>query len=301
MKTQLESWLDQFLEGLRSQRRASPHTVKAYERDLKKAFVFFQKLGLKAWMELNESMVRQYVSERSRQGITPRSLQRELSALRSFFDFLVKQRKVNDNPARHVRSPKAPAALPKTLNIDGVTALLEAKVESELDIRDQAMWEVFYSSGIRLSELVELNVEDIDLQEGAALVRSGKGCKSRLLPIGRCALAALEKWLRIRGQIAGPMEKALFVNRSGTRLSGRNVQLRLEKWGKSLGFEQRLHPHLLRHSFASHLLEASGDLRAVQELLGHADISTTQIYTHLDFQHLAQVYDRAHPRAKKRK
>ena len=301
MNAQPESWLEQFLEVLRSQRQASPHTVKAYARDLNAVLCFFRKLGLQSWAELNDAMVRQYISERSRHGISSRSLQRELSALRSFFDFLVKQRRVNDNPARHVKSPKAPQKLPKTLNVDGVTALLEAKAVTDLEVRDQAMWEVFYSNGIRLSELVELNLEDVDLHEGSILVRSGKGSKSRLLPLGRCAREALQKWLQIRSQMAQPTEKALFISRRGTRLSGRNIQLRLKQWGKRLGFEQPLYPHLLRHSFASHLLEASGDLRAVQELLGHADIATTQIYTHLDFQHLAQVYDRAHPRAKKRK
>ncbi len=301
MKARPESWLEQFIEVLRSQRQASPHTIKAYARDLNAALCFFRKLDLQSWAELTAPMIRQYVSERSRQGISPRSLQRELSALRSFFDFLVRQRKVSDNPARHVKSPKAPEKLPKTLNVDGVTALLDTKTVTDLEIRDQAMWEVFYSNGIRLSELVELNLEDVDLHDGSTLVRSGKGGKARLLPLGRCAREALQRWLQVRSQMAQPTEKALFISRRGTRLSGRNIQLRLEKWGKRLGFEQPLHPHLLRHSFASHLLEASGDLRAVQELLGHADISTTQIYTHLDFQHLAQVYDRAHPRAKKRK
>lgn len=297
----MQALLEQFLESLRSERRTSPHTVAAYRRDLQTALGHFRQQGLKHWQELREPHVRHYVSVRSQAGMSARSLQRELSALRGFFDFLVRQRLTQDNPARAVKSPKAGKPLPATLNVDHVTALLEAKAVKDLEIRDQAMWELFYSSGLRLSELVGLNLHDLDLAEGSVMVRAGKGGKARLLPVGGFAQQAVSRWMPIRNGLLQEGEEALFVSRNGRRLSGRSVQLRLQQWGRKLGIERNLHPHLLRHSFASHLLEASGDLRAVQELLGHADIATTQIYTHLDFQHLAKVYDQAHPRAKRRK
>jgi len=182
-----------------------------------------------------------------------------------------------------------------------MTGFLEGEQDDELEIRDVAMWELFYSSGLRLSELVSLEIQDLDLNAGTILVRQGKGQKSRILPVGRCACQAIEHWLTFRSHYAHVGEKALFVSKRGNRIAGRTVQLRLERWQRKLGLPEHVHPHMLRHSFASHILESSGDLRAVQELLGHANLSTTQIYTHLDFQHLATVYDQSHPRAKRRR
>jgi integrase/recombinase XerC len=187
------------------------------------------------------------------------------------------------------------------LDADQMTGLLEGELDSELEIRDVAMWELFYSSGLRLSELVLLELQDLDLNDGTVLIRYGKGQKSRIVPVGRCACAALDHWLVLRPHYARAGEKAVFVSKRGGRIAGRTVQLRLNRWQNKLGLREHVHPHMLRHSFASHILESSGDLRAVQELLGHANLSTTQIYTHLDFQHLAAVYDRSHPRAKKRR
>jgi integrase/recombinase XerC len=219
--------------------------------------------------------------------------------MRSFYHFLLKKRLVEINPAEHVQAPKQPRKLPKTLDVDQVTGLLEAGANSDLEIRDLAMFELFYSSGLRLSELVALNLADIDLDDHALIVRSGKGGKSRVLPIGSKAVSALRRWMPIRNDTADISEQALFTSNKGFRLSSRSVQLRLERWRMAKGIAENIHPHMLRHSFASHLLESSRDLRAVQELLGHSNISTTQIYTHLDFQHLAEIYDQTHPRAKK--
>ncbi len=290
-----------FLTALESERRVSKHTLTAYRRDLIRVMRFCQGNGVTQWAELTDAVIRRYISERRQRGISARSLQRELSALRGLLDFLIKCRRIHDNPARRIKSPKAPHHLPGVLSVEEVTGLLAGRPESALEHRDHAMWELFYSSGLRLGELVGLDCADLDLRDGLVQVRSGKGGKSRLVPVGRYARKAIAAWLKVRGQWAEPDEPALFVNRYGSRLGPRGVQQRLARWAKRLGLEKKLHPHMLRHSFASHLLEASGDLRAVQELLGHADIATTQIYTHLDFQHLASVYDRAHPRAKRRK
>lgn len=297
----MEADVWQFLTVLESERWVSRHTLTAYRRDLTRVMHFCQGIGVVRWAELTDTAIRQYISERRQCGISARSLQRELSALRGLLDFLIKCRRIHDNPARRVKLPKASRRLPGVLNVEEVTALLARRPESALEYRDHAMWELFYSSGLRLGELVGLDCADLDLREGLVQVRSGKGGKSRLVPVGRYARKAVAAWLKIRGQWAGLDEPALFVNRYGSRISPRGVQQRLVRWAGLLGLEKKLHPHLLRHSFASHLLEASGNLRAVQELLGHADIATTQIYTHLDFQHLANVYDRTHPRAKRRK
>lgn len=228
-----------------------------------------------------------------------RSLQRELSGIRGFFDFLIKGRFTDQNPAKGIRAPKAPKKLPNPLDVDQMTGILDAAPDNNLEIRDLAMWELFYSSGLRLAELAALNVEDVDLRDRMLIVRQGKGGKSRILPVGQEALKSLQNWLSIRSRYSINGEKALFIGCRGKRIGCRAIQLRLSQWQKKLGLSVHLHPHMLRHSFASHLLESSGDLRAVQELLGHANLATTQIYTHLDFQHLATVYDNAHPRAKK--
>ena len=298
---ELEADLQRFLSSLESERRVSKHTLMAYRRDLARILQFCRGVGIAQWRELTDTAIRQYLSERRLAGISARSLQRELSALRGLLDYLIRHRRIHDNPARRIKSPKASHRLPGVLSVDEMAALLDRRPASGLECRDHAIWELFYSSGLRVGELVQLDCGDLDLQEGMVLVRSGKGGKGRVVPVGRHARKAIVAWLGIRSKWVKPQELALFVNRYGDRLTSRGVQLRLRRWGRQMGLEKRLYPHLLRHSFASHLLEASGNLRAVQELLGHADIATTQVYTHLDFQHLAKIYDQAHPRAKRRK
>lgn len=248
------------------------------------------------WQQVQDRDVRNYIAGRHKNGIGSKTIQRELAALRSFYRFLLKTNQVAHNPALHVQAPKVSKRLPRVLDVDQMMGMLNATPDSVLEIRDLAMFELFYSSGLRLSELVMLDLSDIDFAEGFLRVRFGKGGKQRQLPVGRKALAALNAWLASRPDVN---EGAVFVSLQGRRLSQRSVQLRLDRWGKKSGIAEHLHPHMLRHSFASHLLEASKDIRAVQELLGHSNISTTQIYTHLDFQHLAAVYDQAHPRSRK--
>jgi integrase/recombinase XerC len=226
-------------------------------------------------------------------------LQRELAALRSLYRYLLREGLVGHNPALGVRAPKTPRKLPATLEADQLCALLDAPDADPLALRDHAMIELFYSSGLRLAELIAVNVADIDRGDATVEV-TGKGAKTRRVPVGGKARAAIERWLRVRGEYARVDQAALFVSRRGNRIHPRTVQQRLQRWALMQGATRSIHPHLLRHSFASHLLESSSDLRAVQELLGHSDISTTQVYTHLDFQHLALVYDQAHPRAKRK-
>ncbi|MEY2665842.1 MAG: tyrosine recombinase XerC, partial [Pseudomonadota bacterium] len=252
------------------------------------------------WTQLQTSDVRQHIATRHRKGLSSKSLQRELSAIRCFYRYLFKQAIVNANPAQHVKAPKQDRKLPKTLDVDEVSGLLDAGVDSILEMRDVAMFELFYSSGLRLSELVQLNLADIDLRGKSLRVQAGKGGKARILPIGSKAIEALHKWFTHR-QARSDQELAVFLSVRGDRLSQRSVEYRLAQWCTKKGIQSHVHPHMLRHSFASHLLQSSQDLRAVQELLGHSSISTTQIYTHLDFEHLAKVYDNAHPRAKKKR
>jgi integrase/recombinase XerC len=290
--------LSHYLNLLETQRRVSARTLAAYGRDLAQFEGFCQARSL-AWQDLRPADIRAFIAERSRAGLGGRSLQRELSAIRGFFDDLAKRGKLGMNPAQGVRAPKAPRKLPKPLDVDQAAGLLDAACEDGLELRDVAMWELFYSSGLRLSELTGLDLVDMDLVEGSVFVRSGKGGKSRYVPVGGKACAAIQAWLPLRAGLLGAGENALFISRRGRRIGARAVQARLERWSLKLGLDSHAHPHQLRHSFASHLLEASGDLRAVQELLGHANIATTQIYTHLDFQHLAAVYDQAHPRARR--
>jgi len=290
---------DFFIE-LTVEKRASPHTVKSYQRDLQQLLTFCQDKAVKQWSELQQGDIRGHIANRHRQGIASKSLQRELSAIRSFYNFLLKKGIVMNNPAKPVRAPKQARKLPKTLDVDQINGLLDAGTSSVLEVRDLAMFELFYSSGLRLSELTALNVMDLDLPAQSLIVLLGKGGKSRLLPIGSKALAALEHWLTLRDNMKGVNEVAVFISARGTRLGQRSVEMRLTQWCKKKGIAEHVHPHMLRHSFASHLLESSQDLRAVQDLLGHSNIGTTQIYTHLNFQHLAEVYDNAHPRAKKK-
>lgn len=295
--------IDDFLRHLEIERRLSPHTLANYRRDLQDAQAHLDTHGIETWRAVDAHVLRGFVAARHRAGLNGRSIQRRLSALRAFYRYLVREGVVGANPATGIRPPKSPRRLPKTLDVDQVSRLLSVpadEAEPELAQRDHALMELLYSSGLRLAELVRLDLHDLDLADRSVRV-TGKGNKTRIVPVGEPARAALGAWLQRRGEFAARDEQALFVGRRGRRLSARAVQQRLRRWGIKQGLDRPLHPHMLRHSCASHVLESSGDLRAVQELLGHADISTTQIYTHLDFQHLAKVYDQAHPRAKKRR
>ena len=292
--------LSDFLAQLTIEKRASQYTVKSYKRDLNCLSTYCESKSISLWTDLKQTDIRSYMASRHRQGLSSTSLQRELSAIRSFFNFLLKNQLTDNNPGQYIKAPKKTRKLPKTLDVDQIKSLLEAGTNSTIEIRDLAMFELFYSSGIRLSELAQLNLTDIDLTDKSLMVRSGKGGKSRMLPIGSKAVAAINTWLEHRIKSVTSTETALFISTRGTRLGQRSIELRLKQWCKKKGIAEHIHPHMLRHSFATHLLESSQDLRAVQELLGHSNISTTQIYTHLDFQHLADVYDRAHPRAKRK-
>jgi integrase/recombinase XerC len=294
-----------FHNYLRYEKRYSNHTLTNYQRDLRQFTQWLIELNktqtttvaTPTILTADSQLIRNWIAQLHRQGIGGRTIQRKLSTLRSFYQFMLREEKIKKNPAAAIQAPKSPRKLPATLDVDSISQLLNMPDDSVLAIRDRAILEVFYSSGLRLSELTNLDTEHIDIEENTLRV-TGKGNKMRLLPIGSKAQQALQKWLSCRR--ANTDEKALFVSNKGQRLSPRSIQLRVNHWQKKQGIEQHLHPHKLRHSFASHLLESSGDLRAVQELLGHEDISTTQIYTHLDFQHLAEVYDKAHPRARKK-
>ncbi|QSB01632.1 tyrosine recombinase XerC [Methylomonas sp. EFPC1] len=296
MHTEADEALLRYFRYLFSEKRVADHTSTNYQRDLKRFQSFCSGQGLMYWQQVKDRDVRNYIAGRHKNGIGSKTIQRELAALRSFYRFLLKAKQVEYNPAQHVQAPKVSKRLPHVLDVDQVVGMLNATPDSILEIRDLAMFELFYSSGLRLSELVMLDLSDINLSEGFLRVRFGKGGKQRQLPVGSKALDALKVWLASRPD--GEWQ-AVFVSLKGLRLSQRSVQLRLDRWGKKNGIAEHLHPHMLRHSFASHLLEASKDIRAVQELLGHSNISTTQIYTHLDFQHLAAVYDQAHPRSRK--
>jgi integrase/recombinase XerC len=300
-----DRWLDAFLHHLTHERRLSPHTVDSYRRDLLRVLAWRRERPVADWSELTDGQVRRYVADRHRSGVSARTLARELSALRTLFEYLLREGATSLNPARTVRPPKAKRRLPNTFDPDQLGALIDAGPDQggdddPLTLRDTAMVELFYSSGLRLAELIGVDTRDIDPAD-ATLTVVGKGAKTRRVPVGRAALAAIQRWLQVRGLLAGQDEPALFVSSRGRRIHPRTVQQRLRQWAEQRGAGRNLHPHLLRHSCASHLLESSGDLRAVQEMLGHADISTTQVYTHLDFQHLAQVYDKAHPRAKRKR
>ena len=297
--------LEGFLGHLAHERRLSANTLSSYRRDLERILAWRRRQGVGDWPALREVHVRQYMASRHRAGIGGRTIARELSALRTLFGWLMREGRAKVDPAAGVRAPKTGRKLPATFDADQLSALLDAGpdqggADDPLSLRDTAMVELFYSSGLRLAELIALDTRDIDPRDPMLTV-TGKGAKTRRVPIGRAALAAVEAWLRVRGLLAAEDEPALFVSSRGRRIHPRTVQQRLEQWARHRSAGRDLHPHMLRHSFASHLLESSGDLRAVQELLGHADISTTQVYTHLDFQHLAQVYDQAHPRARRRR
>jgi integrase/recombinase XerC len=291
--------LTAFIASLKTERRLSPHTLSAYRRDLDALLDFCRREGVASLRDVDSYHVRRFAAEGHRRGLGARSIARRLSAVRSFFAFLVRAGEAASNPGVHVQAPKPSRRLPSTLDTDQVASLLTLDAEDGLAIRDRAVLELFYSSGLRLAELVALELGDVDLKDRMVRV-TGKGSKTRVVPVGRKAVAALEAWLALRPEVARAGERALFVSRRGDRLAARSVQARVAYWSKRQGAPVRVHPHMLRHSFASHLLESSGNLRAVQELLGHASLSTTQVYTHLDFQHLAHIYDQAHPRARRR-
>ncbi len=290
---------ERFLTHLALERRLSQHTVIGYRRDLTCLAGFCDREGIPHWRDLKVHHLRRYAAVSHGSGLNPRSIQRRLSGARSFLKYLVREGELTQNPATGVSAPRAARRLPSTLDVDQMAHVIEIGGKDPVSIRDRAILELLYSSGLRLGELVGLDLGDIDLADGMARV-TGKGRKTRLVPVGRHAREALRAWLKARTAMAGIGEKAMFTGTRGGRISPRTVQARVTHWARHSGLGQRVHPHLFRHSFATHLLESSGDLRSVQEMLGHANISTTQIYTHLDFQHLAQVYDKAHPRARKR-
>ncbi|MGA7178966.1 MAG: tyrosine recombinase XerC [Thiobacillaceae bacterium] len=288
--------IDAYLLYLAAEKRLSANTLSAYRRDLT---LLLEQSGNAPLKNVTPHQIRSFTARLHGQGLAPKSLSRILSGWRSFYRYANRRLGWLGNPCVDIRPPKAARALPKVLSPEQCSQLLDQKANDLLDLRDAAMFELFYSSGLRLSELTGLDVANVDMVAQEATV-TGKGSKTRILPVGRKALDALQAWLAARSSLAGPSESALFLNRLGKRLSPRSVGLRLERTAIKAGLPVHVHPHMLRHSFASHVLQSSGDLRAVQEMLGHASISTTQVYTHLDFQHLAKVYDQAHPRARKK-
>ncbi len=292
-------WVARFGQHLAAERRMSRHTGSSYARDLAALVRFCDAQEIPAWAGLDAQHVRVFAAKSHASGLAPRSIQRRLSAVRSFFHFLIRERALQSNPAQDIRAPKVARRLPRTLDPDQMARLLELPGSGPLVARDRAMMELFYSSGLRLAELAGLDVGDVDLKDRTVRVL-GKGEKTRIVPVGRLAVDALGKWAAERGVIARVETAALFVGRGGARLGPRAIQARVAYWARRRGLPMHVHPHLFRHSFASHLLESSGDLRGVQELLGHSNLSTTQIYTHLDFQHLARIYDKAHPRARRK-
>jgi len=291
--------LDSFLQYLRHERRLSPHTVANYARDLQALDEFRRARRLGEWDALDIAQVRAFAASQHQHGLSGRSIARGLSAVRSFYRYLLRENLARHNPALGVAAPKAPKRLPRTLTADQAARLVEFEPGTPLEWRDRALLELLYSSGLRLAELVGLDVDDLDLGDGTVRV-TGKGSKTRVVPVGAPARAAVRKWLTLRANFAENGVQALFVNERGRRMNGRSIEDVVKRWAQRRGLEVPVHPHMLRHSFASHVLESSGDLRAVQELLGHANLSTTQVYTHLDFQHLAKVYDQAHPRARRK-
>lgn len=299
MHAESRQWLERFERHLATERRLSPHTLAAYRHDLQTLMQWCEQQGIERWDALDHQHVRTFAARTHARGLKGRSIQRRLAALRAFFTFLQRESVLKRNPALDVPSPKAGKRLPHTLDVDQMARLLDFKPANVLEVRDLALMEVFYSGGLRLAELTSLTIRDLDLKSGHARVL-GKGSRERIAPIGRKAVQALQGWLAERPGLAHPDCDTLFVGRNGRALTPRAVQLRVAARARAQGLPQRVHPHLFRHSFATHLLESSRDLRAVQELLGHANISTTQVYTHLDFQHLARTYEQTHPRAKRR-
>jgi integrase/recombinase XerC len=299
MTPEAEQWLARFERHLVTERRLSAHTIAAYRGDLHALRDWCVHAHINHWHTLDHAHLRRFAAQSHARGLQGRSIARRLAAARTFFGFLQREGALRRNPALDVRSPKSARRLPQTLDVDQMARLLALKPADALQVRDLAIMELLYSSGLRLDELVSLRLRDLDLP-GRQVRVMGKGRKERIAPVGSKALAALRIWLAQREAMAGPGVDALFVARHGRPLRGRAIQLRVSALARAQGLPQHVHPHLFRHSFATHLLESSRDLRGVQELLGHANISTTQVYTHLDFQHLARTYEQAHPRAKRR-
>ncbi len=299
MNVEEQGWIERFIHHLEFERRLSPLTCKHYRRDLDALAAWCDTQNLGEWAMLDSEHIRSFSAAAYRKGMSAKSLQRRLSAARMFFRFLLREKHVTRNPVESVSAPKAAKRLPGNLDADRMARLLEIPGDGPLVDRDRAMLELLYSSGLRLAELVDLNCGDVDMNDRTVRV-TGKGNKDRIVPVGRKALQAIAAWRKSRSQLAGSDEPALFVSQRGRRISPRSVQARVKHWAKRQGIDSNVYPHLFRHSFATHLLESSHDLRGVQELLGHANISTTQVYTHLDFQHLAQIYDQTHPRARKK-
>jgi integrase/recombinase XerC len=296
LSSSLDPSIDDFTRYLTTERGVSPLTVIHYRRDLARVRDFCGKRGVADWQALDTQYVRTLIAELRQSGLSGRSIQRLLSSVRSFYRFLLREQRVTRNPAAGVRAPKSPRRLPKSLSPDQAVRLVELAVTDDITRRDRALLELLYSSGLRLAEIVGLDLDHF-ADDGSMRV-TGKGGKTRVVPVGAPARAALAEWLTARRTLAAAGETAVFLGRNGRRISRNVVYQAVARRARAIG--QPVHPHMLRHSFASHLLQSSGDLRAVQELLGHASIATTQIYTHLDFQHLAKVYDQAHPRARKR-
>ena len=292
-------WIDRFIRHLEFERRLSPLTCKNYQRDLVVLLDYCKQSGVDGWGSLDEGHVRAFSAASFRKGLGARSIQRRLSAARTFYRYLMREKHVTKNPVTAVSAPKGKKRLPGNLDADRMARLLDIKGDGAIVDRDRAMLELLYSSGLRLSELTGLDCGDVDRHDKTVRV-TGKGNKERIVPVGRHALDALARWQKSRDELANADEPALFVSNRGNRISKRSVQARVSHWARRQGIDTQVYPHLFRHSFATHLLESSHDLRGVQELLGHANISTTQVYTHLDFQHLAQIYDQTHPRARKK-
>ncbi|MCG3725329.1 tyrosine recombinase XerC [Vibrio cincinnatiensis] len=288
-----------FYEYLRSEKGLSLHTQRNYQQQLQAMAAHLSQMGITQWQQVDAAWVRQLASKGMREGMQASSLATRLSSLRSFFDFLILRGELAANPAKGVSAPRKQRPLPKNLDVDEMAQLLEVEADDPLSIRDRAIMELMYGAGLRLAELVAINVKDISFSRGEIRV-IGKGNKERKAPFSGQAKEWVSQWLTVRPTLLKDDEPALFISKLGGRISHRNVQKRLAEWGQKQSVASHISPHKLRHSFATHMLESSNNLRAVQELLGHENISTTQIYTHLDFQHLAQVYDQAHPRARKK-
>ncbi len=289
------SALERYLGHLRTGRRLASNTLSAYSRDGAELLALSGERDLAS---LTSHDIRRFIATLHAKGRSPRSLARVLSSWRGLYDWLQRRHEVAANPCTGVRAPKAPRHLPQALSPDDAVRLVSLEDASPMGRRDRALFELAYSCGLRVSELTGLDLGSVDARTGEVRV-TGKGSKTRIVPVGAPALAALAAWLEIRPALAPPSETALFVGRAGRRLAPREVQRRIKRWAAAAGLDADVHPHMLRHSFASHVLQSSGDLRAVQEMLGHASIASTQVYTHLDFQHLAKVYDAAHPRARR--
>lgn len=299
MDNTLYAQIQPYWDYLRAEKQVSPHTLSNYQRQLQAVCAMLKQHQISSWQEVDASVIRWILSQSHKQGLGAKSIGVRLVALRQWFAYLVKHEQLPANPALGIKAPKVGRHLPRNVDAEQVAQLLNTEATTPLEIRDLAMMELMYSSGLRLSELQGLDLDRMDLATREVRLL-GKGNKERIVPIGSKALEAIHCWLEVRMSF-NPQDNAVFLNNRGGRLSHRSIQLIMEKWGRKQGLETHLHPHKLRHSFATHMLEGSGDLRAVQELLGHSSLATTQIYTHLDFQHLAKVYDAAHPRARKKK